>query len=147
MKKILQHFLLLPLILFVSIAIVVFLVKTKAPVDHQDTGYPVKAVEVITAKKIPFRARAMAFGHVEPTVILNAKSEVSGKISFMHADLQKGASIPKGTVVLKIEPTTFEFSLAESMAALANSQSSLAQLKTEEKSADWNISPDWKKLD
>lgn len=134
MKKILQHFLLLPLILFVSIAIVVFLVKTKAPVDHQGTDFPVKAVKVITAEKIPFRARAMAFGNVEPAVILNAKSEVSGKISFMHADLHKGASVPKGTLVLKIEPTTFEFSLTESRAALANSQSSLAQLKTEEKS-------------
>ena len=135
MKKLLQNFIFLPLILFVAIAIVVVLVKTKAPVEHQNVGYPVKAVEVITANKIPFRARAMAFGNVEPAVILNTKSEVSGKISFMHADLKKGASLPKGTVVLRIEPTTFEFSLTESKAALANSQSTLAQLKVEEKSA------------
>jgi multidrug resistance efflux pump len=60
---------------------------------------------------------------------------VSGKISFMHADLKKGASLPKGTVVLRIEPTTFEFSLTESQAALVSSQSTLAQLKVEEKSA------------
>ena len=135
MKKLLQNFIFLPLILFVAIAIVVVLVKTKAPVEHQDAGYPVKAVEVITANKIPFRARAMAFGNVEPAVILNTKSEVSGKISFMHADLKKGASLSKGTVVLRIEPTTFEFSLTESKAALTSSQSSLAQLKVEEKSA------------
>ncbi len=135
MKKILQNFIFLPLILFAAIAIVVFLVKIKAPIEHQDTGYPVKAVEVITANKIPFRARAMAFGNVEPAVILNTKSEVSGKISFIHADLKKGASLPKDTVVLRIEPTTFEFSLTESKAALTSSQSSLAQLKVEEKSA------------
>jgi len=135
MKKILQNFIFLPLILFVAIAIVVVLVKTKAPVEHLDVGYPVKAVEVITANKIPFRARAMAFGNVEPAVILNTKSEVSGKISFMHADLKKGASLAKDTVVLRIEPTTFEFSLTESQAALTSSQSSLVQLKVEEKSA------------
>jgi len=135
MKKALQNSFFLPLILFVSIVIVVFLVKTKTPVEHQDAGYPVKAVEVITAEKIPFRARAMAFGNVEPAVLLNTKSEVSGKVSFMHADLKKGASLVKGTVVLRIEPTTFEFSLTESKAALVNSQSSLAQLKVEEKSA------------
>lgn len=134
MKKISHNFFILPLILFVSVAIVVFLVKTKTPVEHQDTGYPVKAVEVITAGRIPFRARAVVFGHVEPTVVLNAKSEVSGKISFIYPDLKKGASIPQGTVVLKIDPNPFEFSLAESKAALANSQSSLAQLETEEKS-------------
>lgn len=135
MKKTLSNFFLLPLILFVSIAIVVILVKTKTPVEHQDVGYPVKAVEVITVEKIPFRARAMAFGNVEPAVLLKTKSEVSGKISFMHADLKKGATLPKGTVVLRIEPTIFEFSLTESKAALVSSQSSLAQLKVEEKSA------------
>lgn len=135
MKKISQNIIVLPIIVLTAIAIVIFLVKTKAPVDHQNTGYPVKAVEVITAQKIPFRARAMAFGHVEPAVLLNTKSEVSGKISFIHSNLKKGASLAKGTVVLRIEPTTFEFSLTESQAALTNSQSTLTQLKIEEKSA------------
>jgi len=135
MKKIFQNAVFLPLILVVAIVIVVFLVKTKAPIVHQDSGYPVKAVKVITAEKIPFRARAVAFGNVEPAVALNTKSEVSGKISFMHPDLQKGASLAKDTVVLRIEPTTFEFSVTESQAVLANSQSTLAQLKVEEKSA------------
>jgi len=135
MKKILQNFIVLPLILITAIVIVVTLVKTKTPIEHLDTGYPVKAVEVITASKIPFRARAMAFGNVEPAITLNTKSEVSGKISFIHSDLKKGASLMKGTVVLRIEPTTFEFSLTESQAALTSSQSTLAQLKVEEKSA------------
>ena len=147
MKKIFQNFIFLPLILFTAIAIVVFLVKTKTPVEHQDAGYPVKAVEVITAEKIPFRARAMAFGNVEPAVILNTKSEVSGKISYMHPDLQKGASLPKGTVVLRIEPTTFEFSLTESQAALASSRSTLNQLKAEEKSAKEALTIVQKNLD
>ncbi len=134
MKKILQNFITLPLILFAAIAIVVFLVKTKAPIEHLETGYPVKAVEVITVNKIPFRARALAFGNVEPAVTLNTKAEVSGKISFIHADLKKGASLSKDTVVLRIEPTTFEFTLTESQAALTSSKSALNQLKIEEKS-------------
>ncbi len=134
MKNLLKRSIFLPLLLIVAIVIVVFLVKTKAPIVHQNLGYPVKAVEVITATKIPFRARAMAYGNVEPAVVLNTKSEVSGKISFMHADLQKGASLAKDTVVLRIEPTTFEISLTESMAVLANSRSALVQLDVEEKS-------------
>lgn len=134
MKKLLKHPIFLPLLLITAIAIVVSLVKTKAPVVHQKVGYPVKTVEVITATKIPFRARAMAFGNVEPAVVLNTKSEVSGKISYKHADLQKGASLAKGTVVLRIEPTTFEISLTESMAVLANSRSALVQLDVEENS-------------
>lgn len=134
MKKILKKFTILPIILVSAIMIVVILVKTKSPAEHEEKGYPQKAVEVITAKKIPFRASAMAFGHVEPAVLLKAKSEVSGKIVYIHPNLEKGASIDQGTIVLRIEPTTFEISLNQSTAALAGSQSALTQLLVEEKS-------------
>ncbi len=134
MKKIFKNFIFLPLILGGAIALVVWQVKSKPPVEHEDVGYPSKAVEVINIDKIPFRARAMAFGNVEPKVLLKAKSEVSGKISYIHPDLKKGASLKKGTVVLRIEPTSFEISLNQSKAGLAGSQSSLAQLQAEEKS-------------
>ncbi len=147
MKKIFQHFLFLPVIVMTAIAIVVFLVKAKAPVEHQEVGYPQKVVEVITVKKLPFRARAMAFGNVEPAVTLKTKSEVNGKINYMHADLKKGASIQKDTVVLRIEPITFEISLEESRAVLANSQSSLAQLAAEEKSTKESLDITQKNLD
>jgi len=113
---------------------VVFQVKTKAPVEHEQVGYPVKAVEVITARELPFRARATAFGNIEPSVVVNAKSEVSGKIVYVHPDLQKGASIAQGEVVLRIEPTIFKISLDQSQAGLQGSLSILAQLEAEEAS-------------
>jgi len=134
MKKILKKFTILPIILIIAIVIVVVLVKIKSPAEHEEKGYPQKVVEVITAQKIPFRASAIAFGHVEPAVLLKAKSEVSGKIVYIHPNLEKGASIDQGTVVLRIEPTTFEISLNQSTAALAGSQSALTQLQVEEKS-------------
>ena len=133
MKKFLS-FLLLLLIVGGAIALVVNKVKNKPVVEHEVMQYPIKAVEVITAKKIPFRARAMAFGNVEPATVLKAKSEVSGKVSYIHPKLKKGASLKKGTVVLRIEPTTYKLTLNQSKAGLAGSQSSLKQLQTEEKS-------------
>ena len=134
MKKIFKNFIFLPLILAGAVAFVVMQVKSKPPIEHKEAKYPTKAVEVISINKIPFRARAMAFGNVEPKVVLKAKSEVSGKISYIHPDLKKGASLKKGSVVLRIEPTSFEISLNQSKAGLAGSQSSLAQLQAEEKS-------------
>jgi len=134
MKKYLQSFIFLPLIFLSAIVIVIALVKSKAPIEHQELSYPMKAVDVIKVEKIPFQVRATAFGHVEPSVVINAKSEVSGKISYIHPDLKQGASIAKGTVVLRIEPTTFEISLNQSKAGLAGSQSSLAQLDAEQTS-------------
>ncbi len=134
MKKFFKSFIFLPLILGGAIAFVVVQIKSKPPIEHDEAKFPVKAVEVITIKQIPFRARAMAFGNVEPATTLKAKSEVAGKISYIHPKLKKGASLKKGTVVLRIEPTSFKLSLNQSKAGLAGSQSSLAQLEAEEKS-------------
>ncbi|KAG1661942.1 hypothetical protein GQR58_021216 [Nymphon striatum] len=134
MKKILKNFIFLPLIIAAAVAFVVMQVKSKEPIEHKEVQFPVKTVEVLTVKKVPFRTRAIAYGNVEPSTILKAKSEVNGKISYIHPDLKQGGSLPKGTTVLRIETTTFEISLDSSKAGLASSQSSLKQIEAEEKS-------------
>lgn len=134
MKTILQKAVILPLIVIIALVIVVAKIKSKSPVDHVELGFPVKTVEVITVRKIPFRARSTAYGNVEPAILMQAKSEVSGKISYMHPALKKGGNLSQGTVALRVEPTTFEFTLNQSKAALAGSQSALVQLEVEEQS-------------
>ncbi|MCW8935559.1 MAG: HlyD family secretion protein [Gammaproteobacteria bacterium] len=134
MKKIFQNAFILPLIVITALAVVIYKIKSAPPVEHEVMQFPVKTVEVITLKKLPFRSRAMAYGNVEPAVLVKAKTEVSGKISYIHPALKKGASLAKGTVVIRIEPTAFEFSRDQSEAGLAGSQSSLEQLQVEERS-------------
>ncbi len=132
MKKIFKKAIILPLIVIAALSVVIYKVKSKPPVEHQVLAYPTRTVEIIRARTLPFRGRALAYGNVEPAVLLKAKSEVSGKISYIHPLLNKGASLEKGTLVLRIEPTTFEFSLNQSKAGLLGSQSSLKQLEAEE---------------
>jgi len=132
MKNILQRAVILPLIVIIAVALVILKVKTKPPIEHEELQFPVKTVEVITARKIPFRARSTAYGNVEPAVLMLAKAEVAGKISYIHPLLKQGGNLPQGTVALRIEPTTFEFSLDQSRAVLAASQSALIQLEVEE---------------
>ena len=134
MKNILQKAVILPLVIVVALALVVLKIKSKPPIEHEELQFPVKTVEVITARKIPFRARSTAYGNVEPAVLMQAKSEVAGKISYIHPLLKNGGSLSQGTVALRVEPTTFEFSLNQSKAALAGSQSALVQLEVEEQS-------------
>jgi multidrug efflux pump subunit AcrA (membrane-fusion protein) len=139
MKRFLQKAFILPIIIALAVGLVVLKVKTKPSIEHEVRTFPRKTVEVITAKNIPFSPRAIAYGHVEPAVLLKSKAEVSGKIVYIHPELKKGGSIAKDTVVLRIEPTTFEFSLNESKAGLVGSQSSLKQLQTEEKSTQRSL--------
>ena len=124
----------LPVVLIAAVAFVVIQVKSKAPIEHEEAKFPTRTVEVMTVNKIPFRGRALAFGNVEPAVLLKAKAEVSGKISYRHPQLKKGASLKKGTVLIRIEPTSYKISLNKSKAGLASSRSSLKQLETEEAS-------------
>ena len=133
MKKLLQKAIILPIIIALAVALVILKVKTKPAIEHEELQFPTRTVEVITLKKLPFRARAVAYGHIEPAILFKAKAEVSGKISYIHPSLKKGGSVAKGTVVLRIEPTIFEFSRDQSEAGLAGSQSSLTQLVVEEK--------------
>ena len=134
MKNPFKKAFILPLIIIGALALVILVVKSRPPIEHEDTQFPEKAVEVVLLEKTPFHARAIAYGNVEPSVLLKAKSEVAGKIAYVHPQLKQGGSLAKGTVVLRIEPTTFEFSLSQSEAGLAGSESSLRQLEVEEKS-------------
>lgn len=134
MKNIAQRAIVLPLIVVLALGFVIFKVKSKPAIEHELLSFPIKTVEVIVVQKLPFRSRAMAYGHVEPAVVLKAKAELSGKISYLHPGLKQGGSLAKGTLVLRIEPTTFEFSRDQSEAGLAGSQSSLRQVEVEEES-------------
>ncbi|MBV1875040.1 MAG: hypothetical protein KUG50_00265, partial [Cycloclasticus sp.] len=71
--------------LFITIALglitAIILVKLKPAMEHVATEMPSKAVEIITAKSIPFRARLTAYGNVKPAITLNSTAEVSGEIS------------------------------------------------------------------
>ena len=139
MKNILQKAVILPLIVIIAVALVIIKIKTKPPIEHQELSFPVKTVEVITARKIPFRARSTAYGNVEPAVLVLAKAEVAGKISYIHPLLKQGGNLAQGTVALRIEPTTFEFTLDQSKAALTASQSALVQLEVEEKTTKGSL--------
>ena len=53
MKNILQKAVILPLIVIIALALVIITVKSKPPIKHEELQFPVKTVEVITARKIP----------------------------------------------------------------------------------------------
>ncbi|MCJ8324154.1 MAG: HlyD family secretion protein [Rhizobiales bacterium] len=133
MRKLFTKAFILPLIIAIAVVLVVYKINSKPPIDHVSLKYPIKTVEIITAKTLSFRSRAVAFGSIEAATTLAAKAEINGKISYIHPDLKQGASLAQGTVILRIEPTEFEFSLEQSKAGLASSEHSLKQLEVEQK--------------
>lgn len=133
-KKLFPKVLLLPIAIIGAVFIVRGMMESKQPLEHEVKTFPEKLANVLTVDAIPFRAQAIGYGNVEPSVNLKYKAEVGGKVTYVHPDLKRGGSVAKGTIVIRIEPTTYELSLGQSKAGLANTQSSLTQLDAEERS-------------
>ncbi|NOZ53307.1 MAG: HlyD family efflux transporter periplasmic adaptor subunit [Gammaproteobacteria bacterium] len=139
MKSLLRKPFMLFVVLVLGILIAVMMVKNKAPLEHTGTEMPRKVVDVITANKIPFRARVTAYGTVEPSTLLTGMAEVSGKISYSHPLLKQGNSLPAGTTVIRIDPEDYKVTLTQTQADLATNQSTLKQLEEEEKTAQHSL--------
>ena len=119
----------------IAAAIAVTLVKNRAPLEHVEQELPKRVVEVVRVEEIPFRARVTAYGTVEPSITLNSTAEVSGVISYVHPNLKAGETLPAGTPVVRIEADDYTLQLRQTQEDLKASQSALAELEVEERSA------------
>lgn len=133
MKKLLQTPYALIAFIALGLLIAFSLVTSRSPAERADVTMPSKPVEIIHVARIPFQARVTAYGNAEPVVTLKTLAEVSGKVSYIHPDLEQGISIPAGTVVLRIDSEDYEVSLKQTQADLSGNQSTLKQLLEEEK--------------
>ncbi|WP_372738346.1 efflux RND transporter periplasmic adaptor subunit [Neptunomonas sp.] len=121
------------IVLLMGLAAAAFLIKNKPAIEHTDSGMPAKPVDVISVRSIPMSPHVTAYGTVEPSVSLKIKAQVSGKVSYLHPNLQSGSSISAGTLVIRIDQEDSQVSLNQSEADLRANLSSLAQLDEEEK--------------
>lgn len=134
MKKGLKGALVLFSAVAVALLIAIILVASRDPVQHEAAEMPGKAVEVVVVEPVPFGAQITAYGLVEPSITLNSMAEVSGRISYVHPRLKSGATLPAGTLVVRIEAEDYELSLKQTQEDLKASRSSLRELDEEEKS-------------
>jgi RND family efflux transporter MFP subunit len=115
----------LPLVLITFILIAVIIVKTRPSMQHEATEDFISSVNFISVKQYSVKPAIKGFGVVKPDILFEAKSEVSGKIIFLHPQLKDGAVFPKDTVVIRIEEDDYQSSLIQ---AQASSKYNLAKL-------------------
>nr|CAA6802270.1 MAG: Efflux RND transporter periplasmic adaptor subunit [uncultured Thiotrichaceae bacterium] len=131
--KVLRNFLLFAGMIVLGLLAAKQMMDKQKPVEHEETSMPAKIVQIMDVMMQPYTPGVVAWGYVEPAMVFEGKAQVSGKISFVHADLKAGGSIPKGTVVVEIDPEDYQTSLRQSKADLSASRSQLDQLTQEEK--------------
>jgi len=109
----------LPIVLISCLILTVFIVKSRPSMKHEPKEGFVSAVNIITLDKYSVKPAIKGFGVVKPDIQFEAKSEVSGKIIYLHPELKDGAVFPKDTVVIRIEADDFQSSLKQAQASSA----------------------------
>ena len=115
-----------PILLIICIILAVVIVKSQSGMEHKPKDSFVTRVKVIEVQKYKLKPSITGFGIVEPDIQFEAKSEVAGKIVFVHPQLRNGATFAEDSVVIRIEADDFQSSLQQ---AKANTAVNRAQLR------------------
>lgn len=99
--------------------------RTPAP----ELARPVRVIRVEALDVVP---RALGHGTAEPGQIWRAVAEVRGRVVEVHPQLEAGATIKQGEVLLRIDPAEYELAVAQTEAEIARVAAQLDELAVNE---------------
>lgn len=105
-KTKLKRILIIALSLVIGVAIVVNSVSKKQPPERIPYVETQRAVRVIEVAKLPLTVEASGFGSATPGQTWSAVSNVKGHVIYRHENLESGALLSEGTLMLEIDPGT-----------------------------------------
>ena len=96
--------------------------------QHEPAASFITPVKTIEIKQFSIKPSITGFGIVEPDIQFEAKSEVAGKIVYVHPQLRNGATFAEDSVVIRIEADDFQSSLQQAKANTAVNQAQLREV-------------------
>lgn len=109
---------------------VLFVVNRQAPV-HDDAASVAPSLAVIEVQTLVFRLEARGYGVARPAETWQAIANVSGRVKERHPDLESGALLPKGTLLLALDPSRYQLAISEVEAELAGLAAEQDQVEAE----------------
>lgn len=103
-------------------------VKLQPPMPHQQEASYITPVNVIEVQNYAIAPTIIGYGVVEPDILFEAKSEISGKVVFVHPQLRDGAILAKDTVVIRIEPDDYQLFLQQAQADVAANEARIREI-------------------
>ncbi len=126
-----KKLLVLPAVIL-GVIILVLVVKNKKAPEMVKVHERVRAVRVVAAPEVAVVPRAIGYGVVEPSVQWDAVAEVGGKVVEVHPELKKGAILPRGAVLFKIDPQEYGLATQKSVADVENLKAMLEEIERRE---------------
>jgi multidrug efflux pump subunit AcrA (membrane-fusion protein) len=119
----------LPIVAGAGILLTFLIVKLQPSMTHVPQDKKPMQVNVITVNKASIKPTIIGYGNVEPDLTLQAKSEVKGRVTYVHPELKKGATLAKDTIVVKIDDKDYQLSLRQAEADLLSNQANLKEMQ------------------
>ena len=116
----------------IGILVFLFLVKTKSAPPKREQPKIARQVRIINIEKADLLPRTKAYGSVQPAKTWQAVPQVKGKIQWIHPQLKKGGRVKKDDVIIKIDPTEYQLSIAQAEANIQNLDAQIGKLRITE---------------
>lgn len=115
------------LLIFGAIGVVRYLVATKPTLDRQAQTEPTYAIEITQGRVETIRPSFEVFGAVEARRSVELRALVAGEIIEVNPNMSVGDVIPKGALLIQIDPFAYEGAVVEAQANLAETRAQLAE--------------------
>ncbi len=116
-----------------GLALFVFFVKQPKDLKKKRVINQTKTVRTIQMKPVSVRPQVTGYGFVSPARTWKAVAEVSGQVSFVHPDLKSGSFLEKGTVIITIDPASYEFSVIEARESIESIDAQIEETEISQK--------------
>jgi len=119
----------LPLIGLCGLILLILIVKLQPNLKHQEASNLAVPVNYINVKSHLIKPEIIGFGVIKPDIKLQAKAEVSGRVTYIHPELKKGEMFFKDTLLLTIDDKDYLLQLKQAQADLLANKANLQEMK------------------
>ncbi|MCF8035785.1 MAG: efflux RND transporter periplasmic adaptor subunit [Desulfobacteraceae bacterium] len=116
-----------------AVAVVAYLVMHRPGPEKETEAESVRVLRVIEAPVADLVPRATGYGVAEPGQVWEAVAEVKGTVVEMHPQLDSGEIIEAESILVKIDPTEYELTVARLEAGIEEIRAKISELNQEEK--------------
>lgn len=112
----------------IGLLLTISIVKLQPAMTHTAEAKKGAPVSVITARSHIGKPSIVGYGTVKPDLNLKALAEVAGRVTFVHPDLDKGAFLAEGTLVVTIDDKDYRLSLKQAEADLLAAKTNVREM-------------------
>jgi multidrug efflux pump subunit AcrA (membrane-fusion protein) len=125
--------------IIIAILVIAMLFKAKTGPQKKIMSEVPKPMRVIQVPSVDLIPRVVGYGIAEPGNTWRAVAEVRGRVLEVHPDLKAGALVKEGSILLKIDPTEYQLTVARLIAGIDQVKADIAELQAQKDNTELSL--------